>query len=154
MKSKKGLTTTQKKKIKAIIADDPTIVDSHVDDFLRAEAIVEAINANLPEDRRITPIPKEYVVRKRDREVVSLANHLVFEMIGGAPGYADWAKHNKKDFYNIYAKLLPSETQTPMGTLQFNFTTAIPETPQDRIQIDEAGRVVEAEVVADEDLPE
>lgn len=135
--------------------DDPSAVDQHTTSWLRAEAIVKAINDNLPEGKsRIAPIPKDYVFKKMDREVVSVAFHEAFKLIGGLPAFAAWADRNQEKFYNLYSKLLPSETQTPMAALQFNFTTAIPETPQDRIIIDEAGRVVEAEIVEDEDLPE
>ena len=31
----------------------------------------------------------------------------VFEMLGGASGFADWARENRTEFYKHYAKLIP-----------------------------------------------
>lgn len=33
----------------------------------------------------------------------------VFEMLGGAKGFADWAESNKTEFYRHYSKLIPVE---------------------------------------------
>jgi hypothetical protein len=139
-------------------------IDSETDAFLRAEAIVDAINANLPKTGRpLKPIPKDYVFHKKDREVVSVAMHSAFHLIGGVPALASWADLNKEKFYNLWIKLLPSETQTPVGNFQFNFQTPIPETPSDRIRIGEGGEVIEpaytelnddGEVDDGEDIPE
>lgn len=132
---------------------DTDAVDPKLDAWLRAGAIVDAINANLPEgSRKLLPIPKEYVFKKADREAVSAAFHAAFQLIGGVPGFALWAAEHQSQFYQLFAKLLPSETQTPLGNLQFNFISPVPETPQDRISIDAAGKVIEADT--DEELPE
>lgn len=31
----------------------------------------------------------------------------VFEMLGGAKGFAEWAEENKTEFYRHYSKLIP-----------------------------------------------
>jgi hypothetical protein len=128
------------------------LIDKATDAYLRAERIIEAINANLPEGaRRLTPIPKEYVFKKVDRETVSVAFHAAFQMAGGVSRFAQWAQDEPDKFYQLYAKLLPSNTETPAGNFNFNFSTLVPETRQDRMMIDETGKVIEAEV---DDLPE
>lgn len=33
----------------------------------------------------------------------------VFDMLGGAEGFAEWAKDNRTEFYKHYAKLIPVE---------------------------------------------
>jgi len=33
----------------------------------------------------------------------------VFEMLGGAQGFAEWATENKTEFYRHYAKLIPTQ---------------------------------------------
>lgn len=35
----------------------------------------------------------------------------VFEMLGGAKGFAEWASENKTEFYRHYAKLIPSSNE-------------------------------------------
>ena len=48
-------------------------VDAGLDTYLRAQAIVDAINANMPKGSTLQPIPKNYVFKKQDRETVSVA---------------------------------------------------------------------------------
>lgn len=35
----------------------------------------------------------------------------VFEMLGGADGFAAWAKENQTEFYRHYAKLIPASNE-------------------------------------------
>lgn len=35
----------------------------------------------------------------------------VFERIGGMDALAEWAEENRTEYYRLYAKLLPTETQ-------------------------------------------
>jgi len=59
------------------VAEDDTAVTKETDSFLRAQHIVTAINANLPDGLpKLQAIPKGYVFRKRDRETVSIALHV------------------------------------------------------------------------------
>jgi hypothetical protein len=133
------------------VADDE-LIDKATDAFLRAERIIDAINANLPEGkRRLAPIPKDYVFKKVDRETVSVAFHAAFQMAGGVARFAQWAQDEPDKFYQLYAKLLPSNTETPVGSLNLNFISPIPETRADRVMIDESGKVIDAEL---EDLPD
>ena len=39
----------------------------------------------------------------------------VFQMLGGAKGFAEWAQDNKTEFYRHYAKLIPVEVSGPGG---------------------------------------
>ena len=39
----------------------------------------------------------------------------VFEMLGGAQGFAEWAEANKTEFYRHYSKLIPTEVTGPGG---------------------------------------
>lgn len=141
---------TTKTNLPAEKAPDPTAVDVHTDAFLRASNIVAAINANLPPGSALPAIPADYVFRKRDREVVSTAFHAAFELIGGVPQFAHWGAQNPKDFYQLYARLLPSGTETAVGGgTTINFVSSIPANPLDLVTVDETGRVVNVT-----DLPE
>ena len=123
--------------------DEP--VDAGLSDYLRASNIVEAINANLPDGApQLTPIPKDYIFRKRDRETVSVAMHAAFELIGGVPAFIQWGSKNPKDFYLLWSKLLPSQTETPIGGTTIQFISAIPSNPLDAVTIDATGRVIDS----------
>jgi hypothetical protein len=90
-------------------------VDAGLDAYLRAQAIVVAINANLPKGSSLPAIPKNYVFKKQDRGTVSVALHSAFELVGGVPSLVYWASRNPKEFYTLWSKLLPSQTETPLG---------------------------------------
>jgi len=45
----------------------------------------------------------------------------VFEMLGGAKGFAEWAKENQTEFYRHYSKLIPTEVKQELtGDLNIN----------------------------------
>jgi hypothetical protein len=135
------------------VSDDA--IDASTEAYLRADNILESINANLPDGKKLLPIPKEYVFKKRDREIVSAAFHGAFELAGGLPRFVAWAHQNPTQFYSLYAKLLPSETQSGVNT-NITIVSAIPEIPSDRTTIDECGKAAVAEFteVDDFDDPE
>jgi hypothetical protein len=136
------------KQLPKVVAEDQ--VDESLDTYLRASAIVEAINANLPQDAHpLTPIPASYVFKRRDREVVSTAMHTAFELIGGVPAFVVWAQKNPKDFYNMWSKLMPSEQTTPVAQTQIVFNSQIPSNALDRVSLDATGQVITID-----DLPE
>ena len=119
-------------------------VSPELDAQLRAEAIVEAINANLPEGiRKLVPIPKGFVLKRANKEMASIAFHAVYELIGGVPRMAHWATENPTQFYTLYAKLLQSGTETPVGATTINIVSAVPSSPLDAVTIDQAGKVVD-----------
>lgn len=131
-----------------------TAVSPELDAYLRADVIVKAINANLPEGAGLPPIPTEYVFRKRDREAVSAAFHAAFELTGGAAALALWARHEPDKFYPLFMKLAQSETMTPGGGTTINVISSIPTTSLDRVGINEFGHVIEVGAESDEDLPD
>ena len=135
------------------VQQDPHAIDEETERFLRADAIVDAINAAVP--NTLPPIPKEYMFRKRDAGVVSLALNSAFENIGGVPRLVATAAADPKWFYGIWAKQLGLEAAGHTATgINITFNTAIPETSLDRVNVDQDGNVfVEAEV-ADDELPE
>lgn len=137
--------------------EDDGRVDEATDAHLRAESIVAAINAALPEGVRQLPvIPKGYVFRKRDRESVSTAIHAAFELAGGVPAFLQWGMENPDKFYPLYTKLAQSDTQTAVGGTTINFVSAIPQTNLDLVSIDKSGRVVDVDEGSgdDEAMPE
>lgn len=146
------MTALTKKTNKATV--DETKVDPAIDAYLRAEHIVQVINDNMPEaGRKLVPIPKSMPLRKANRETVSTAVHAAFQLIGGLPNFVEWAAHNPEKFYtNIWAKLLPTDTETAVGNNTFVFQSAIPASPLDRVNVNSAGFVtIDAET---DDLPE
>ena len=110
--------------------------------YLRAEAIVDAINAQLPAGKNLPAIPKGYVFRKSNREVVSTALHAAFELVGGLPAFVQWGVKNPKEFYGLWSKLLPTDTTTPVGGTTIVFNSAVPQNPLDYVSVDEAGKVI------------
>jgi hypothetical protein len=137
--------------------NDEARVDESLDAYLRADSIVAAINAALPDGVRQLPvIPKGYVFRKRDRESVSTAIHAAFELAGGVPAFLQWGMENPDKFYPLYTKLAQSNTETAVGGTTINFVSAIPQSTLDLVSIDKSGRVVEVddETGDVEDMPE
>lgn len=138
---------------KALALADKSAVDPVLDSHLRAQSIVEAINANLPGGvRKLEPIPANYVLRRKDKEVVSVAFHAAFELTGGVPGLVAWARDNPTPFYTLYAKLLPSNVETPVAPTTINFVTSVPRSKLDNVTVDEAGNV--ADIEFDDEIPE
>jgi len=128
-----------------------TPVDKDTADFLAATSIVEAINKALPQGvRGLPPIPKDYVFKKRDRETVSVAIHAAFELSGGVPGLIQWAASHPTEFYQLWSKLLGSETQTGAGGTTININSNLPSNPLDLVNVDEHGNVF----TLDDELPE
>lgn len=148
---------TKKKETKPnteITVKDPNAVDASLDAYLRAQSIVESINTNLPKGANLPAIPSNYVFKKRDRETVSVALHSAFELVGGVPSLINWASTNPKDFYALWARLLPSNTETPVGGTTINFVSPIPQNPLDLVTVDPTGKVLTLDATPDEELPE
>lgn len=137
-----------------VAVKDPDAVDASLDAYLRAQSIVESINTNLPKGANLPAIPANYVFKKRDRETVSVALHSAFELTGGVPSLINWAAGNPKDFYALWARLLPSNTETPVGGTTINFVSPIPQNPLDLVTVDPTGKVLTLDATPDTDLPE
>lgn len=133
---------------KQALVETPPSEEQLLDEYLRASAIVQSINANLPKASQLPEIPQSYVFRKRDREAVSTALHAAFELAGGVPYLVAFAQSQPDKFIPIWAKLLPSETETSNG-VNITFTSAIPANELDKVTIDVTGRVISTD-----DLPE
>lgn len=129
-------------------------VDPEVDRYLRAQAIVDVINANNPFP--LEPIPKSYVFKKRTAGDASLAVHAAFELNGGVPGLVAFARTHPKEFYtSIWGRLVAAEEAKGLSTAtQIIFQTPVPSNPLDNVSIDAHGRVVNAEVLTQDDVPE
>ena len=127
---------------------DDTAVSAEIDAFLRAEKVIEAINA-VAGPNGLPPIPKNYVFRKRDREAVAVAMHSAFELIGGLPAFIQWGANNPDKFYILWSKLAQSDTLTPSGNT-YNFVSPLPANPLDLVNVSRDGFVMQADV----ELPE
>jgi hypothetical protein len=69
---------------------------------------LEQMDATL---RAIANKPRPYALsRQVNRKKVEQALHTAFEMIGGVPRLAMWADSNPTEFYKLYARLLPNES--------------------------------------------
>lgn len=124
--------------------------ENDLNDFLAAKNIVDAINANLPSQAKLKPIPQEFAFKRRDSEVVSIAYQAAFHLLGGVPGLVNWAERNPDKFYEQFARMSKSRDETTAGITTINIVSAIPEIPLDHVTIDEKGNVIDI----DEDLPE
>ena len=130
----------------------PNAVSSDLADFLSANSFVDAINASLPADERLKPIPQEYKFKRRDAETVSIAYHAAFELIGGVPRLVQWAQKNPDKFFEQYSRVAKSNDSHVAGGTTIVFNTPVPHSPLDNVAINEKGQVIDLE--GDEDLPE
>lgn len=121
---------------------DDAAVDATTTAWMRADNVVKAINAALEDGHEPLPLlPTDYVFRKKDRAVVRLTTEAVFEIIGGVPAYAQWAKHNKEKFYaNIWSRL--PEDGAGGASASITIISEVPETPADRTTLDLNGQAV------------
>lgn len=131
-----------------------TSVTAEMDAHLRATAVIEAINAALPQGAQgLPPIPVNYVFRKRDRESVSAALHGAFELMGGVPALVQWGRNNPDKFMPLWAKLLQSDAETAAGGTTIIVQSAIPASTLDLVNVNAGGRVYHVDAQIDE-LPE
>lgn len=130
-----------------------TTITAELDEYLRADAIVDAINSYTA-GKKLAPIPKGYVFKKVDREAVSVANHAAFALAGGLPAYVQWAVDNPKEFYGHWNKLAQSDVSTPVGGTTIIVTSQIPVSSLDFVGIDATGKVIDTEVRAVDEIPE
>ena len=120
-------------------------VDPEVDRYLRAQAIVDVINASNPFP--LEPIPKGYVFKKRNAGDAAIALHAAFELNGGVPGLVSFARTHPKEFYSMWARLVAAEeSKGHTSATQIIFQSAVPKNPLDDVGIDQFGRVVTTEV--------
>lgn len=121
--------------------------------YLRADNIRQAINANLPSGLAGLPeIPKDYVFKRRDKEVVALSLHAAFELAGGVPYLVEFARQQPEKFLNLWVKLMNDDKLDSSGGVQINFNSPIPQNALDLVSVNEAGNVVTLDL--EDDLPE
>lgn len=137
-----SLATTDKQPLVPIDEDEL--------DYLRADNILTAINANLPPGGRpLKPIPTGVKFYQRDRQVVQNALHVAFQLTGGVPALVKFAEDHPKEFYALWGRLLPQENTTPGGT-NIIFQSAVPPSPLDLVSIRPNGEVFLAQTTDDE----
>lgn len=123
---------------------DDTAVDDATTSFLRADAIVSAINAAIP--GTLAPIPKEYLFKKRDAGVVSLALNSAFECLGGLPRLVAVASEDPKWFYGIWSRQLGMENAgLTQNATTIIYNSGLPSSPLNSTTINERGEVFTAE---------
>jgi hypothetical protein len=130
-------------------------LDDQTSAFLRADAIIDCINKQLPSG--LCDLPKldpKYVFKRRDAKVVSAAMHAVFENLGGVPAMLIAASRDPQWFYTLWAKVGQSETGAATGNT-YVFTSAIPTNDLDRVDMDSDGFVVvDAQVSSLDQVPD
>ena len=134
--------------------DEP--VPAELSAYLRADSIREAINKSLPHGvGQLPAIPKDYVFKRRDKEVVALSLHAAFELCGGVPNLVAWANQNPKDFYNLWVKLMNDDKLDSRGGTTINFVSQVPQSPLDLVNINASGKVYTVDgFEQDDELPE
>lgn len=117
----------------------PIELDESTTDYLRADAIVTAINENLPKGvLPLKPVPKTFKFYARDRSVVKDAMDAVFQLSGGVPGLLRFAEANPTAFYQMWSKLLVNEEAKNTGTTVV-VQTNIPGSPLDMVAVRASG---------------
>lgn len=78
-------------------------------------------------DKSLPALPKDYSFKMRERRDVELAMHACFELVGGVPRMALWAKENPTEFFRLYMKLLPqTDPNTATAATQVIINTNLP----------------------------
>lgn len=115
------------------------------DQYLRGTAALEIVNDAIRKTG--VYIPPHYVFKDRKNTTVNKAMHAAFELLGGVPGLIAWAASDPKhlgQFYTLYAKqAAPDLTINSGGNVVIQ--TAVPESALDTIEVDEQGRVIDAD---------
>lgn len=127
----------------ALTSKDDTAVDDATTAYLRADAIVAAINAAVP--GTLAPIPKEYMFRKRDAGIVSLTLNAAFELTGGLPRLVAVAEEDPKWFYGIWSRQLGMEAAgLTQSATTIIYNSGLPASPLNATVINDRGEVFTA----------
>lgn len=92
------------KDLPALVKETPdglTEPDTHMEQTFKAMSERAAL---------VVPKTKEF----KRQEVIDAFRHS-FELIGGIPRLAAWAHHHPTEFYKLYGKLLPTQSQHDVG---------------------------------------
>ena len=101
---------SHKKKVEfipATLESDHHILDAEEDSPLIINDWEETLNGIANADTKSISIPRSPYLKK---ERVLNAFHDAFELTGGIPRLALWADANPTEFYRLYAKMLPRQT--------------------------------------------
>jgi hypothetical protein len=124
-------------------------VSPQMDAYLRAEAIVASINANLPKGAQpLVPIPKDYIFKKIDASAVNHSLHAAYALTGGVAGLVRFAQNHPKEFYAMWSKAATDANANPAATTII-YNSNIPSSPLSLTTVSSNGVVRTA---ADEDI--
>ena len=84
-------------------AEDAEVIVADWDSTMRDIAERRTTKISIPSDANFN---RAQVVQAFDN---------AFQLIGGTPRLALWADENPKEFYKLYAKLLPSQSTSSLG---------------------------------------
>jgi hypothetical protein len=114
------------------------------DDYLRGTAALEILNQAVVKTG--VRIPASHAFKQSSPELARTAVMGVFPLIGGMPAMALWASENRTEYYRLFAKMAPAETNVTGGGNTLVMTN-MPESALDDIMLKpkKGNKVVEAE---------
>lgn len=79
------------------------------DEDIRQSGVIDIFEQHLPQ------IPKDYVLKNKDRKFVEDALNVAFDLTGGIPRLTKWGHENYGEFIKLYARMLPEAQKGQQG---------------------------------------
>lgn len=79
------------------------------DEDIRQSGVIDIFEQHLPQ------IPKDYVLKNKDRKFVEDALNVAFDLTGGIPRLTKWGHENYSEFIKLYARMLPEAQKGQQG---------------------------------------
>ena len=76
---------------------------------VRASGVIDIFEQNLPQ------IPKDYVLKNKDRKFVEDALNVAFDLAGGVPRLTKYAHENYGEYIKLWARMLPEAQKNDHG---------------------------------------
>jgi hypothetical protein len=105
---------------------------------VRESGVIDIFEQHLPQ------IPKDYVLKNKDRKFVEDALNVAFDLTGGVPRLTKWGHENYHEFIKLWARMLPEAQKADTGPAVVNIINSLPPSPLD------TGNVIDVDDLDDE----
>jgi hypothetical protein len=95
------------------------------DEDIRASGVIDIFEQHLP------TIPKDYVLKNKDRKFVEDALNVAFDLAGGVPRLTKWGHENYAEFIKLWARMLPEAQKNDHGPAVVQVFHNVPQSPLD-----------------------
>lgn len=105
---------------------------------VRQSGLIDIFEQHLPK------IPKDYVLKNKDRKFVEDSLNVAFDLAGGIPRLTKYAHENYGDFIKLWTRMLPEAQKHESGPAVVQVFHNVPPSPLD------LGDIVDADELDDE----